>query len=87
MSTPSPNDDPKIDVWQNESGSWACSIDGGKPVHSHHRDDAIFWAGWWYGRRQLGSDVARLVDGGGAMRVRDVYDRTDAIPGRTQEPK
>lgn len=78
-------DDPEITVWQYDDGSWACRIGDERPTHAHLRDDAIFWAGWWHGRRQLGEDVTALVSGGSRMKVVDEHTRRPA-PQETPKP-
>jgi hypothetical protein len=66
---------PKLEVWQYDDGSWACSVNGGRTVHASTRDEAIYWGGWWAGRRELGEDVAQLVSGGGRMTIVDSHTR------------
>lgn len=57
-------------------GMWTCWIVGlDTPARGRTRDDAIFWAGWWAGRRRLRADVEALVDNG--IRAYVVLGRTD----------
>jgi hypothetical protein len=48
------------------AGSWEAWVNGGPTVSSSSRDSALFWAGWWHGRRALGAIVAHHVERGQA---------------------
>jgi hypothetical protein len=41
----------------------------GGTAHGSTRDEALFWAGYWYGRKKLGEAVGLLVQKGGRADV------------------
>lgn len=47
---------------------WGCWADG-HPNSADTRDMAIFYAGWWAGRRELLEQVSTLVSRGESARV------------------
>lgn len=54
-----------LEVWQ-DGDQWCARIGAsGKIAHSKTRDGAIYFCGWWDGRRELGEAVERHVKGGG----------------------
>lgn len=57
-----------IEPPDQEGGMWTCWV-GEMPSRGRTRDDAIFWAGWWYGRRQLQTDLGALVENGNRAHV------------------
>lgn len=61
---------------------WTCWCDD-HSVSGNTREEAIFWAGWWAGRRELLRDVTKLVDEGAGARV-VTYD-DDAFGGKAGE--
>jgi hypothetical protein len=52
-----------IRVWQ-DGEMWAAHYCEERMVHAKTRDEVIFWAGWWVGRRSIGKLVAEHVEKG-----------------------
>ena len=58
-------EDPNFVAWQ-DGDVWCAKLGAsGQPARGKTRDEAIYFAGWWEGRRELGESVARHVAGGG----------------------
>lgn len=48
---------------------FTCWVDDANPVHAPTRDEALFYAGWWAGRRELAKQIGVLVERGERARV------------------
>lgn len=55
--------DREVAVWL-DGDMWSCQVADYPVAHAPTRDEVLFWAGWWLGRRELGRVVAREVQDG-----------------------
>lgn len=63
--TTSPKSDAVLRIKEESGGTWLVTVNGRAEGRASTRDMAIYWAGWWVGRRQLGKAVAAHVKEGG----------------------
>lgn len=71
------DDNHRISVTEDPKGVWCCVVDG-HSVHAPTRDEALFYGGWWEGRRSLADAVATLADLGTGARVVTKYDEEES---------